>query len=52
MQDQCKYDQDPSVRAFADFYGKYQSDDEAKRNMCSAFNDISHFQCFVTMHKF
>ena len=42
----------PSVRVFGDFYGKYQSDDEAKPNMCSVFNDISHFQCFVTMHKF
>ena len=44
MQDQCK-----SVCVSADFYGKYQSDDEAKHNMC--FNDISHFQCLVTMHE-
>ena len=44
MQDQCK-----SVRVSADFYGKYQSDDEAEYNMC--FNDISCFRCLVTMHE-
>ena len=44
MQDQCK-----SVRVSADFYGKYQSDDETKHNMC--FNDISCFRCLVTMHE-
>ena len=44
MQDQCK-----SVRVSADFDGKYQSDDEAKHNMC--FNDISQFRCLVTMHE-
>ena len=32
-----------------DFNGKYQSDDEAKHNMC--FNDISQFRCLVTMHE-
>ena len=44
MQDQCK-----SVRVSADFYGKYQSDDETKHNMC--FNDISCFWCLVAMHE-
>ena len=44
IQDQCK-----SVRVSADFDGKYQTDDEAKHNMC--FNDISQFQCLVMMHE-
>ena len=35
----------------ADFYGKYQSIDEAKHTMCSVFNDISHFRCFVTTYQ-
>ena len=40
-----------SVDFFADFHGKCQSDDEAKYNICSVFNDTSHFQCLVTAHK-
>ena len=40
-----------SVGVSADFYGKYKCDDEAKYNICSVFNDISHFRCFVTTHK-
>ena len=40
-----------SVRVSADFYGKYKCDDEVKYNICSVFNDISHFRCFVTTHK-
>ena len=47
MQDQCKLLK--SVRVSADFYGEYQSDEEAKHNMC--FNDISHFQCLVMMYE-
>ena len=36
----------------ADFYyGKYQSSKEVQHIMCSVFNDISHFQCFVTTQK-
>ena len=41
-----------SVRVSADFYGKYKCDDEAKYNIWSVFNDISHFWCLVTTHKF
>ena len=32
-----------SVDFFADFHGKCQSDDEGKYNICSVFNDTSHF---------
>ena len=48
---QCKYLK--SVRVSADFHGKYQSDEakEAKHNLCSVFNDIFHFLCFIMMHK-
>ena len=47
MQDQCKLLE--PVRVSADFYGEYQSDEEAKHNMC--FNEISHFRCSVTMYE-
>ena len=40
-----------SVDFFAEFHGKCQSHDEAKYNICSVFNDISHFRCLVTTHK-
>ena len=40
-----------SVRVSSDFYGKYKCDDEAKYNIWSVFNDISHFRCLVTTHK-
>ena len=40
-----------SVDFYAEFHGKWQSDDEAKYNICSVFNDISHFRCLVTTHK-
>ena len=42
MQGQCKDNQ--YVCVSTDFYGKYQSEDEAKHNICSVFNDISNFQ--------
>ena len=48
-QDQCKYLK--LVRVSADFYGEYQSDEEAKHNMCLVFPDISHFRRFVTTYK-
>ena len=41
----------PLVRFSTDLYGKHQSDDDAKYNMCSVFNDTSHFWCSITMHK-
>ena len=49
MQDQYKHPQ--SVHVSADFYGEYQSDEEAKHHMCMLFNDISYFCCFVMTHK-
>ena len=48
MQDWCKYIQNVFL---ADFYGKCQSDDVAKNNMCSVFDNIFHFRCFVIAHK-
>ena len=39
--------QDQSVFVSADSHGEYHSDDEAKHNMRSVFNDISHFWCFL-----
>ena len=47
MQDQYTHPQSVS----ADFYGEYQSDEEAKHNMCLVFTDISYFWCFVMTHK-
>ena len=49
MQDQYIHPQ--SVHVSADFYGEYQSDEEAKHHMCMLFNDISYFCCFVMTHK-
>ena len=49
MQDQYKHPR--SVRVSADLYGKYQSDEEAKHNMCLIFNNISYFWCFVMTNK-
>ena len=49
MQHQYKLPQ--SVRVSADFYGEYQSDEEAKHSMRLVFNDISYFWCLVMMHK-
>ena len=40
-----------SVDFFADFHGKCQSDDEAKYNIFSVFNDTSHVRCLVTTRK-
>ena len=40
-----------SVDFFTDFHGKCQSDDEAKYNIFSAFNDTSHVRCLVTTRK-
>ena len=50
MEDQYKHPQSVGCVS-ADFYGKYQSDEEAKHNMCLVFNDISYFWCFVMTHK-
>ena len=47
--DQCKHLK--SVHVSADFYGKYQSNQEAKHSKSLVFNDISHFRCLVMMHK-
>ena len=40
-----------SVFVSADSHGEYHSDDQAKHNMCSVFNDISHFRCFLITHE-
>ena len=52
MEDQYKHPQSVGCVS-ADFYGKYQSDEEAKHNMygCLIFNNISCFWCFVMTHK-
>ena len=50
MQDQCKYNQCVFLRIFI-MASTMQSGNEAKHIMCSVFNDISHFQRFVTTHK-
>ena len=50
MQDQCNYSQCVFLLTFI-MASTMQSGNEAKHLMCSVFNDISHFQCFVTAHK-
>ena len=50
MQDQCKYNQCVFLLIFI-IASTMQSGNEAKHIICSLFNDISHFQCFVTTHK-
>ena len=47
--DQCKHLK--SVHVSADFYGEYQSNQEAKHSKSLVFNNISHFRCLVMMHK-
>ena len=56
MEDQYKHPQSVGCVS-ADFYGEYQSDEEAKHNKtCCALplhlvlNDISWFCCFVMTH--
>ena len=50
MQDQCNYSQCVFLLTFI-MASTMQSGNEAKHVVCSIFNDISHFQCFVTAHK-
>ena len=49
MEDQYKHPQSVGCVS-ADFYGEYQSDEEAKHNKCLVLNDISWFCCFVMTH--
>ena len=50
MQDKCNYSQCVFLLTFI-LASTMQSGNEAKHVMCSVFNDICHFQCFVMAHK-